>query len=366
MSVEDIYKRGAAWLKAMESLKSVLIVYHRDSDGVCASVLLEKILKKLGKKSVTSIACDPSTPAVTFELMQKIIKINPNYLLFVDMAVDQDPNQLIILKQKIGCSTIVIDHHPPSNDLNMIDIAHINPRFADSSCYFPASYVVYKIGEKIFDVSDLSWISMIGVIGDKGIDNCKDLVKASTRANGNFGETQKTLEQTKFGHASEMIMAARAMESVGGDGIETSRSILNNSLGIGKFVASRTLDEWYQITQQGIDEAVENFEKKSELHSGGKIAIYKINTPYKIESIVASKISEKYPRTSIMVCRDAGNKIACSLRNQKTADLSKIVKMSLVGLRQSVGGGHPQAAGVLVDKKEWDAFKSNVIRYSRS
>ncbi len=365
MNAEDLYKKGADWLKAMESLKSILIVYHRDSDGVCASVILEKMLKKLGKKSITTIACDPSTPAVTFELMQKIIKINPNYLIFADMAVDQDPNQLIILKQKIGCSTIVIDHHPPSNDLNMIDIAHINPRFANNSYYFPASYVVYKIGEKIFDVSDFSWIAMIGIIGDHAVETCQDFVKAFTRANGNFGETQKILEQTKFGHASEIIMAARAIDSVSGDGIETSRNILNNSLGIDKFTASKTLDEWYQITQQDIDNATDGFEKKSELHSGGKIAVYKIQTPYKIESIVASKISEKYPRMSIMVCRDAGNKIACSLRNQKTADLSKIVKMSLVGLRQSVGGGHPQAAGVLVDKKEWDAFKANIIRYSR-
>ncbi len=192
-TLDSLYTEAAAWIRQMRKTALAVIVYHRDSDGVCSAVLVSKLLKFLGCGSVKIIPCDPATPAVTSSLMRSLSGLQPDYLIFVDMAVDQDPNPLVMLKQKFDTKIIVIDHHPMSMDLNMLDIKHINARAADAKAYLPASYMAYKILGKFGGelASDNSWVSMIGTIGDHGVDNCQDLVKDFSKTSGRIATTQK-------------------------------------------------------------------------------------------------------------------------------------------------------------------------------
>ncbi len=359
-TLDSLYTEAADWLKQIRKSGLVVVVYHRDSDGVCSAVMAAKILKYIGCGSVKTIPCDPATPAVTPPLMRSLSELQPDYLMFVDMAVDQDPNPLVLLKQKYGTKVIVIDHHPMSMDLNMLDIRHINTRSADARAYLPASYMMYKIAEKINKelARDYSWISLIGTIGDHGIESCQDLVKEFSSAYGKIATTQKDFSQTKYGKASEYIMSAKASDE---DGIEKARIILERAMGVDPFLASETLKEWHFGIQVIIDHLVKNFEKDAELQPNANIAIYMIKTDKRIESVVASVISDKFPRMTVVVCRESQDRIGCSLRNQKSADLGGLVKNSIAGLKDARGGGHPQAAAASIKKSDWVTFKNALI-----
>ncbi len=357
-TLDSLYIEAADWIKKIRKSGLIVVVYHRDSDGVCSAVMAAKILKCLGCSSVKVIPCDPATPAVTPPLMRSLSELQPDYLIFVDMAVDQDPNPLVLLKQKYGTKIIVIDHHPMSMDLNMLDIKHTNTRSADSTAYLPASYIMHKIAGKISKelAKDQSWISLIGTIGDHGIENCQDLVKEFSSVYGRIATTQKDFSQTKYGKASEYIMSAKASDD---DGIEKARIVLERAMSVDAFLANETMKEWHFGIQAIIDHLVKNFEKDAELHEN--IAIYNIKTDKRIESVVASIISDKFPRMTIVVCRESQDRVSCSLRNQKSADLGGLVKNSIAGLKDARGGGHPQAAAASIKKSDWAAFKNALV-----
>ncbi len=362
-TLDSLYTEAAAWIRQMRKTALIVIVYHRDSDGVCSAVLMSKLLKFLGYGSVKIVPCDNATPAVTSSLMRSLSDLQPDYLVFVDMAVDQDPNPLVMLKQKFDTKMIVIDHHPVSMDLNMLDIKHINARMAAAAAYLPASYIVYKILGKVNGelAYDNSWISIIGTVGDHGVDNCPDLVRDFSKIFGRVAMTQKEFSLTKYGKASEYIMAAKASED---DGIEKARIILDRSRDTDMFLSSEMLKGWHSEIQVIINRLVQNFEKDAELQKGANLAIYKINTDKKIESVVASIISDKFPRMTIVVCRGSGDRIGCSLRNQKSADVGNLARAGIAGLKDARGGGHPQAAAASLQKKDWAAFKNALVSNS--
>src|SRR3989344_4517354 len=97
-TIDSLYIEAAEWLKQIRKSGLVVVVYHRDSDGVCSAVMTAKILKHLGCSSVKIIPCDPATPAVTPPLLRSLSELQPDFLVFVDMAVDHDPNPLVLLK----------------------------------------------------------------------------------------------------------------------------------------------------------------------------------------------------------------------------------------------------------------------------
>ncbi len=360
---DSIYKDAADWLKQMRKNALIGIVYHRDSDGVSSAVLMAKTLKFLGCTSVSVIPCDPAVPAVTSSLMKELVKLQPDYLVFVDMAVDQDANPLVMLRQKFDTKIIVIDHHPMSMDLNMLDIKHVNTRTVDPKAYLPASYMMHKIMAKFSSelAGEYSWISVIGTTGDHGIDNCPDLVKNFTNVFGTVASTQKEFSATKYGKASEFIMAAKASDP---DGIEKARIMLERAINVDAFLSNETLKKWHFDMQLVINHIVNNFEKDAEFQKNANMAVYMINTDKRIESVVASIISDKFPRLTVVVCRSSDERVSCSLRNQKLTDVSSLSKLAITGLKDARGGGHPQAAAASVQKKDWTAFKNALISNS--
>ncbi len=153
-------------------------------------------------------------------------------------------------------------------------------------------------------------------------------------------------------------MAAKAADN---DGIEKARIILDRSRDTDMFLSSETLKEWHSEIQIIINRLVQNFEKDAEFQKSANLAMYKINTDKKIESVVASIISDKFPRMTVVVCRESGDRIGCSLRNQKSADVGSLAKASIAGLKDAKGGGHPQAAAASLQKKDWAAFKNALV-----
>ena len=114
-------------------------------------------------------------------MVDKIMKSDINKLIIVDVAAER--NRRIMVKLRKHVRILVIDHHPPTNNLNKDNIIHINPHFeenkillqkqADNYC---ASKIVYDICSSIINIKNLSWISSIGIIGDNKYDSWKGFI----------------------------------------------------------------------------------------------------------------------------------------------------------------------------------------------
>lgn len=350
----ELYRLGSEWLKNTGSFSPILIVYHRDADGVCAAALLSKALRKLGKNRLNFLPSDQETTSVTNDLMYKILEKKPDYVIFVDLSVDQNPNTLALIKQKLMARMLVIDHHPAQTDLNGLGIMHLNSHFAEPEAYLPASYLIYNIC-KPFGIEDYDWVALVGIAGDHGIETCWDFVTNFMKRN-RITMTAKKIYSSDFMKAANMIDAAKAFGK-----IEIALEVFDNASLLEQTMHSAELLKMLAQVQNLVQTHADKFEKEADFNKPANTAFYRFKDYLQVESMIANTVSQKYPRTSVAVCREYENKIRCSFRNSGgTQDVGKIVKMSVIGL-SATGGGHPQAAGATLDKKDFAQFKSNVI-----
>jgi single-stranded DNA-specific DHH superfamily exonuclease len=255
---------------------------------------------------------------------------------------------------------VIIDHHLYEKNLNSERVLHINPRFS-SEAYIPASAVVYEalksMGKK---VEPLLWIAAIGVIGDYGFEDCKDLVDDSRQKYPKLlGKGQSPLE-SKFWSAAELISAAVTLNS--NSGARKCLGFMLKSKNFEEFVSVPELGGWKREVDEEFDKVVRRLEQKKEEHPNG-ILTFEISTKLGLNSAVAGHFSEKYPDSVTIIRRNVGKgkdqQWKLSIRCQSgRVNVGEVSKSAVKGIGS--GGGHVKAAGAMVN--DWDRFVKRFVR----
>jgi single-stranded DNA-specific DHH superfamily exonuclease len=347
--MDDQYGLATSWINTLSSFGSIVIVYHRDPDGVCSAVIMSKLLERTGKTNIRFISSDAPSHEMEDELLRKLMKDKPAYIIFLDLAIDQLSNMVQIMKERSGAKIMIIDHHQLSIDLNPT-ITHINPRLKNRDVYLPASYLTYKIAEKMLKAKDLDWVAVIGIVGDHAFSDCKEFLEKFTER-----ERIENLRKSDLGLLASVIELTRPEEK-----IEEFVKLLSKYDSYRKLIKENKslFDEYWEIKKQ-IDQLVDDFENKAEFFKDAGVAIYEIDSERPLQSMVSGLVSERFPVTTIIVGRESGGKYRCSVRNQMGVDVSTLVKKATIGIIGGSGGGHPQAAGAKIPKNDWQRFKNN-------
>jgi single-stranded DNA-specific DHH superfamily exonuclease len=333
-------ERALEFLKAIKSTDGVIVVFHNDVDGVCSCALLNKYLHHIGVKPY--IISQPMPPDKN--LLRRIQSGVPNKIIFLDLAMDQ---QLPMLMKIRGIADIlIIDHHFLAKNVNSQSVTHYNPRFKNPKIYQSASYLLYKMCSKLFDIKDSIWIAAIGIIGDYDTSRSEDVLK----------EAEKNYDIKLFNRIAAMIESVRATKAM------SCEQIVNLILSVkepeqmltGEFIDS------YQKIENEIMATMQDIEKNSERI--GNLLIYNIKSKYNIRSTVATSLSERYKDRFIVIYEKIGNKINVAGRDQSRKwNCDRTLKAAVRGLKASAGG-HEAAGGATLDAKDWDKFKSALIK----
>lgn len=291
-------------------------------------------------------------------LMSKIKLCLPSKIIFLDLAIDQ--NWRLVKRLESFCEILVIDHHPPTNNLSSRRTVHFNPQFR-KKVYQSASYLTFKVLSHFqeFKEKENLWIAMIGIIGDYDLKDSIDLIRKAKRL---YPATLPSLEDKDvrssiFGKLAELITAGKACKIQP----EEIVKIVENAKDWKEVLENQKLLEAYTKVHKEIENIL--IDAKSKFDANKKIFFYEIKSKYSIRSTIATKLAEMWPNKIIVVWQKVRNKVRIACRNQGgKVDVGKLLKSALLPGMKASFGGHPAASGGVIDEKDWEEFKERLER----
>ncbi|HIH78522.1 MAG TPA: DHH family phosphoesterase [Halobacteria archaeon] len=152
---------------AVEFIKDaerIHVFSHNDTDGISAAGILCNAFLRMNKRYQVTII-------KSFDKIVLKDVSDDELVVFCDMGSNN-----IEEISSTGLKTIILDHHMPGGKDGYDDIVHINPHLygIDGSKELSASGVCYFLAKKMGKNEDLSYLAVVGAIGDK-----QDLKKAN-------------------------------------------------------------------------------------------------------------------------------------------------------------------------------------------
>ncbi|MBU3957637.1 MAG: hypothetical protein KKB25_01015 [Nanoarchaeota archaeon] len=332
------FSKPLAFLKSLTGADRILIVFHRDADGLCSAVIARKALERSGLKPDIMVTHLEKTAE-----LESVAKSKYSAVIFLDLALDHLGGRFWNGKQKV----LIIDHHPFHKDMNSRNVAHFNSHFF-SEGYLPASYLTYKIFSGIAEIKDIEWISVLGTIADYGYDDCRDLLDKYISVS-----EKKEMFGTKYGKAAAMVNGASFFL-----GFDKMAEILMSAKNVDEFLENKKIGGYYEKFSREIESLKSEFWKKSE--NVGKAYFAHIESKIdRIQSSLLTQLSTENPEKILIIFHKAKNNIKLSGRAQTGYDLGTIFKKAAEFAGGS-GGGHKPAAGALIPAENIGIFKKKV------
>jgi single-stranded DNA-specific DHH superfamily exonuclease len=335
------FESAITFLRDIKPTDGIVIVFNNDVDGICACVLVKKWLAHIGVEPY--IIAQPMPPDKN--LIRRIQTGLPNKIIFLDMAIDQQP---VLLKTLKGIADILlIDHHVISHDMSEHNIIHYNPRFEDPRRYQSTSYVVYKIVARLMDIDEWLWVAALGAVADYDLGWSQDLIK----------EAQKHWTIETFHKIAAMIESVRVTKLMS---CEQIAELVNNSKNPEQLLEAGDFRQAYEKIQTEMAATLLDAETSSE--KVGEIVFYGIKSKYNIKSPVSTELSEKWPDKFIVVYEKVGKYVNASVRNQtKRLNVDRILRLACRGIRNCKAGGHEAAGGAQMFERDWPEFRQRLI-----
>lgn len=327
------------FLKKLSGKDRILIVFHRDADGLCSAVIAKKALEQLGLKPDIMVTHLEKTAE-----LESVAKSKYSTVIFLDLALDHLEGRFWNEKQKV----LVIDHHPFHKNLNSKNVVHFNSHFF-SEGYFPASYLTYRIFSEIARINDIEWISVLGTIADYGYDDCRDLLDRYISV-----KEKKDMFGTKYGKAAGMIGGASFFLGFG-----KMAEMLASAKNVDEFIGNRKIGGYYEKFSREIEKLKKDFFKKAE-KSGNAYFAHIESKIDRIQSSLLTQLARENPEKILVVYHKAGENIKLSGRAQTGYDLGTIF-MKAAEFAGGSGGGHKPAAGAMIPSENLEKFKRKVI-----
>ncbi|VUT24717.1 MAG: DHHA1 domain protein [Candidatus Methanolliviera sp. GoM_asphalt] len=156
--MEELIERSERAARLIEDYKGrVHIFSHNDADGIAAAGILCNAL--LRKKRCFQVSILKSFRESVLEDV-----FDDELVVFCDMGSNN-----IRELEGYGRKMIVLDHHIPHESVNAEDILHVNPHLVgmDGGKELSASGVSYLVARALGDNKDLSYLALVGALGDK-------------------------------------------------------------------------------------------------------------------------------------------------------------------------------------------------------
>ena len=397
--------------QAAANNEKILICGDYDADGVTATAIMVLFLRKIG---ATVDYVIPNRLAegygISDSLLERIREKQPNLVVTVDCGVANGDAVGQLVEE--GMDVVVTDHHEVKDELPPA-MAVLDCKRNDNTYPFVhlcgagvALKLVAALAPKFPDKTDKEeWknyldIATIGTIADvvsltgenrtivkMGLEVLRNTqrpglrallmqVKNSAAKNGTNGygaangnSAPKPLPPITTGDISFQISPKINACGRLGDADRALELILTSDLSRADDLAAELIEEnskRQELEQEMVNQAVSLIEKDPEMiasmkNSSMPIIIVGENWHLGILGIVANRLVNRYQRTAIVFTEDEGI-LKGSCRTAGDFPILECLKSCGVTVLQY--GGHKRAAGVSVEKKNYEEFKKMVSAFA--
>ena len=328
------------------------MLFHRDADGICAVAMVLKFysgLELVPRKG----------PVMDDKFVKELIGKKPEYIVFLDLPVDQEWKRLKQMKKDLkDTEIIVMDHHIVEKDLNKLGMLHFNQKMGGKfkNMYIPASCLVFHSRmDRGHDIEDLIWIAVIGIIGDYNYKDCMSTLKKCEELHPDSLDINNVFG-SRLSRLTDMISSL--MTTKGLKGAQECLKLLKNADHYEELMGNKKLIKAYNIVEKEIRDIMNDFKRNGEHFPKKKLVIYHIKSKLNITSIIATKISEKHPDSVVIIRKESRIGWKVSMRNQSgKTNVGGLAKKATEG--NGSGGGHFKSAGALA--KDWNLFRKRIL-----
>ena len=368
-------------LKAIHQDEKIIIYGDYDADGITSVTVLKKFLEERGIVVGTYIPNRISEGyGLNIGAVKNIYEQGYNLIITVDCGITG--TEEIDYANSLGMEVIVTDHHEPADKLPKA-LAIVDTKRKDNKYPFTQLAgvgVVFKLIQafsikvgieqkeylKYLDIVCIGTISDIVPLVDENrvIAKLGLLLVAQTRNPG----LKALLKITGFNNINSTTISfgiaprINACGRMGNEKLALELFLSNNYEAAEKLAIK--LNEYNKkrqaIEKQIYDEAVEIIEQENQDNSG--IVLGNDDWSHGIIGIVASKITEKYYKPSILVCYE-GNMGKGSGRSIQGFDLHEALMECGDSLEKF--GGHEMAVGITIKRENFSKFRDSLERYAK-
>lgn len=319
----------------LDKSENPLFLFDDDPDGICSFILLKRYAKK-GKGTIIK-----SSPILTETYLRKIEEYRPDLVIILDKpVVEQD------FIDQVHVPLIWLDHHEP---VKQQGVKYYNPRIQDKGDKTPTTYWCYKITKK-----DL-WIAGVGTISDWFIPDFYEELKklypdlfnskkepGEILFNTDFGKLARIFAFLTKGRTSEVNKHIHMLTQ-----IETPYELLNQTTPKTKYLYKKA-EKISKQYQELLEKAINTKPDKNIL-----LFIYP-STKNSFTGELSNELIYKFPDKIVIVGRQKNEHIRMSLRSSKVL-LPPILKKIFKEI-PGYGGGHENACGAQIEKKDLNRF----------
>jgi single-stranded-DNA-specific exonuclease len=359
--------------------KDLITIYgDYDVDGITATAILYLTLKKLGAK------LDYYIPerlvegyGINEEAIDKIAERGTKLIISVDCGITSVKE---VEKAKIlGIDVIITDHHSIPKEIPQADVV-INPHLPGIEypfCDLSGVGVAFKlsqalIGEKAYELLDIVSIGTIAdivpllgenrIIVKEGLKRLnetqniglKALIKASGLENVEIDEYHVGFILAPRLNAAGRLKSAEAAVRLL---ISHSKEEVEE---IAEYLNQENLNR-QQIENQILQQAIKKVEETVDLNREKVIVLWDENWHPGVIGIVASRITERFHRPSILISlgEEEGKGSGRSIEGFNLYKALEYCKDYLIKY-----GGHEMAAGINIEKNNLEIFKAKINEYA--
>ena len=352
MDLLKVKQRFSAFTKNLTPADKIAIVYDSDADGFSAGILAAKGIEKLrGRRPDLCMVQEHKRSTISKQTIQKLKNSSITKIIFVDMAVEQDVDRLGEVTE--FAEVVIFDHHKIYNTPDSERVLLLKSQFfsdIDGSKY-PTAKLVYDIFADVIDMSDLDWISSVGIKGDMSYEQWKDFVDDAIEKNNlNIKDLESlvhiigatiTINRDEITELFEAFMQANTPKE----------------LQIEKF--KRYLKEVEDELQRLLNE----FDKKAEINEELGLIFYMVESKLGVKSALVNVLSsQRFPEKTIIIMQENDNgMVTLSARRQDfKIRMNDLLEMATEGLSNAKAGGHIPAAGGILKKEDLETFKRRI------
>lgn len=360
-------------LKFIKEKKNIIISGDYDADGICATATLNFALKELGVNPILMIPEREDGYGLNVEKILSIHKTNPiGLLITVDCGISE--KEAIKQLSDSGITVIVTDHHEPPTALP--DCIIINPKKQGETYPFDGlcgAGVAYKFATALIGDKAEKYLDLVAVatVADSMqlTDENRDIVTEGLKLFNSdairpvfkylIGESDK---QVNAGTLAWVIAPRINAGGRMGDANASLNLFISQDQNQIKTLAKQ-LNEYNALRQTECERVFEQAVlqiKQKELYRNPSICVYGEDWNAGVVGIVASKIVEAYNLPAIVFAEQDGH-LKGSARSVDSINIYNAIE----GAKQAVidFGGHAQAAGVAVEKQNFDYFYNLLNEY---
>lgn len=367
--------------KAIKNDEQIVIHGDYDTDGITASALLAYVLRKNGAKVLCYLPhrIDDGY-GLTAESINKVKEANCQLLLTVDCGITS--HEAAQAAKEAGLDLIITDHHTPGPELlsayavvdpklpgapkEMQELAGVGVAFKVAQAFLKYGLESGLGGEEV-DLRQCLDLVALGTVADivpllhenrilvyHGLKTLAMQHRPGIHALCDIaGVSDKLCTSDITYRLAPRINATGRM----GDPADGLKLLEAESITEANQLA-RTLDELNKKRQIIEEEVVQNAEKQIEerydLNSARSIVVWNEGWHQGVVGIVASRLTRRYHRPSVVLTKDSNGQYTGSARSIRKLNLVTVLEECAGSLIRF--GGHAMAAGLSLNETKLEDF----------